>query len=209
MNAVTILSPGPSLNQFDPERDLLPGPVVAINTAMAVYPQADVWLVHSTMAALVNRLEEYGQTWDLLAPGEVWAPSCWDWEEKNKPYLADRRFAGWPMGQDVFGASILRWETKAHWSSVPALCAAGMAIFKGVEHVRLIGLDMKGTGYGGLDGGPLDWRADEDADTRKKWRGQRTMVAQAQKECPAHGITLEVYDCSAAVAAKKKEPARA
>lgn len=204
----TILSPGPSLDQFVPERDVLKGgPVVAINTAMACYPQADIWLLHSVYAQLVKRLEEYGQTWELLRPSEVWTWSCWDEDPVHKALLGDADFKGWPIGKDVFSADVLGWESKVQWSQVPALCAAGLAIKNGAKVVRLIGLDMEGSGYAGLDGGPLKWTANESDDLRKKWRMQRAAVEQAVRECPSQGITLEVYKAPVDVK-KPKEMAR-
>lgn len=199
----TILCPGPSLDKYDPARDKLDGPVIAINVAMAAFPDSDVWAIHKEFKLLTDGLAEYGTNFDLLDPREVWAMSGWDTnygkaaesfhdDPRRKNYIREIPFSGWPRGKPEF-AELTGWESRVLWSDLAVLCAAGKAISRGIKRIRIVGCDMMGTGYGCIDGGPLKWKPDEDDLQRRKWRQHRSFLEKAVEEASAHGVEIEVW----------------
>lgn len=216
--ACNILCPGPSLDRFDPERDLVDGPVVALNGAIAVYPTADVWAIDggNNMKRIEEVLNEYGYSSSLVNVREVWSMVRWDHDhgkvaeesfEGRRNLIGDTPFFGWPRGIEPVARRI-GWRSRVPWSAVGPLCPAILAIERGVKHLRVIGADFTGSGYGGIDGGPFQWKPEEDPSTRKRWRMAKNYFGAAQKECEAQGIALERYAIPEEQAPEAIEPAK-
>lgn len=218
----TILCPGKSLDLYDRDRDALPGgPVIAVNTAMAERPESDVWCIWGlTIKELDARLSEWGTTFRLLrGDGDgavpVWAIKAFaqhnDLVTLLKPHhiswddhLRRHGFDWWIKSRVVH--NYLGWTPRIAWDEIPALSAAMVAMKNGAKHVRIIGADMRGMGYAGVEGGDLKWRDAEDDDHRRRWKKERTALQLAVQECPQHGVTLEVVDLAARAVAPQPEP---
>lgn len=201
--ACTILCDGPSMAQFDAERDLIAGaPVVSVNTAQAIY-RGEVWCVHSGYGQLTSRLADYGMTPELCVPDEMWFRT--QWAEPNSPEQHDlakkaQRTRTWASRVGPM-ANILGWVSRVEWGAVAPLAAAAIAINLGVKRIRIVGADMKGSGYGGIDSGVWRWRPEEDDEIARKWKRERVAMQYAIAEARERGIEIERWTPGAPVSA--------
>jgi hypothetical protein len=215
-NEATILCPGKSLELLDYERDTLPqGPTIAVNTAMAEVPQADVWGVYGlTVKGLDDRLAEWGARFELMR-GELDVYAIYDFARvyelvstrkphyvKYDDHMRASGFDWWVRGGVV--QKYIGWQSRVDWSSVPALAMAMIAVKNGARHIRILGADMRGIGYAGVQAGDLKWRDHEDDEHRRRWKRERQALEMAVAECPEHGVTLEVVDIAAVRAAERE-----
>lgn len=188
--------PGPSLQKW--EDDGRPGmladaPLVAVNSAIGVCPDADVWLI--TRQDLDDPLADFGMRMAEILDSDrhiIWMQkSVWHVHYERKMLHATAKVRCWPNRKHVFEADLMGFESRLEWSGVTPLQGVGLAISMGGKHIRVFGADMKGSGYAGIDGGPNAWVDNESTDESRRWKRDRMNIGRAIEDAARGGVLLE------------------
>lgn len=195
----TFACPGKSLQDWNDQgrKGALDGPLVAVNSAIGVVYDADVWLI--TRIDVEQQLRDFGMTIeDVISRGiPIWAPSgTWETEfvRKGRDTQPDAIRKQYSNRQPAMEKNHLGFPTRFEWSQVGALGGVAIAIQMGAKHIRMFGMDMSGTGYAGIPTGPNAWREDVDAKQHGRWLKEKGCIEKAILDCADGGVLLQIGD---------------
>lgn len=187
-----VLADGPSILKVR-ERQLLPGPTIAVNCAIRMEPwlPIDVWAVVDAPSVLWDAVNgHFKDHMDILTTGN----NLVAWERRVP---LQRILAVEPIYISEAGVDVI--DAKGRKILMPTLIFTLAYLFKyrKSEHVRVFGADMKG------ENGPLHpflpFREKDTDHSRMRWIAERVAFAQCIRWYRKEGRRLERYSVDPAM----------
>ena len=181
-----VLADGPSVLKVR-DRDLLPGPTIAVNCALRMQPfvRVDAWAVVDAPVVLWDAVREHFKPhMDILTTGN----NLESWEKRVD---LTRILAVEPIYISEAGVEVI--DARGRKILMPTITFALAYLFKYREarHVRVFGADMRGE-HGPLH--PFLRFSEEDTQTsRQRWIAERVAFAQCIRWYRGEGRRLERY----------------
>ncbi len=187
----TILCPGPSLADWDPS-EALDGPIIAVNEAIGLIDDADVWGLTKIPLHIDPILADYGLSVNQVQKTDqrIWANSG-----LTENYLIGRCDRTYPNRQPAL-EKFTGFPHRCEWTQAPWLGFAAVAITMGAKRILVVGADMRGHGYAGIPDGPFGYREEADYEDGRRWRLEHRIVEMAVGDAKLAGIEIEVVGMS-------------
>lgn len=172
-------------------------PLVAVNSAIGLVHDADVWLLTRPMSAIQDVLNDFGLIGEEIIKGGkyvVWTSKGsyrWMFQERLDDFPGVI-FEQYPNRKKAMETGLLKFPTRSEWSEAGPLGGVAIAISKGGQHIRIFGQDMRGMGYAGIPAGPNTWRNDEDSEHMRRWQRERRVTDYATVDAANGGVLIQV-----------------
>lgn len=194
----TFACPGKSLEEWnDNGRPGMhdDGPLVAVNAAIGLCPDADVWLLTKDPTLMQSALDDFGMTVDeIMQSGKtVWTnKGQWKHHFERPKRGGDGVRMYYPNRKDPLERDMLGFKTRNTWSQTVPLGGVAIAIKMGAKRIRIFGADMRGEGYAGIPMGPNSWRDEEHREQGNRWVRDRRVMSNAILDCAEGGVLLQL-----------------